>query len=83
MFVFTSLDSTGEVRPVYSGLDAGLFLVLLAKYIIPFLVEQKHLEVKEEQYSFSLKTKLLSRKSHKKKDIFFASLRTCDIVQQA
>lgn len=52
VFAFTSLDSTGEVRPVYAGLDASLFLVLLAKYIIPFLVEQKHLEVKEEQFYF-------------------------------
>ncbi len=38
VFVFASSDTTGEVRPVCAGLGASLFVVLLAKYILPFLV---------------------------------------------
>lgn len=43
MFVFGSAATTGEVKPVYSGLDASLLLILLAKYTLPFLVREKRL----------------------------------------
>lgn len=40
LLCLSSSDTTGEVRPVCTGLDSTLLLVLLAKYILPFLVQQ-------------------------------------------
>lgn len=43
MFVFASSDKTGEEKAcVCVGLDASLSLVLLAKYILSYLIQQEH-----------------------------------------
>lgn len=41
VFVFASSDKTGEEKACVCG-DASLSLVLLAKYILPFLIQQEH-----------------------------------------
>ena len=78
VFVFASSDTTGEVGLVCAGLDASLLLVLLAKYIIPILVQQKTPGERRKG-----EKKVLSRKLHKTEDISFASVSICNLVQQA
>ena len=84
VFVFAFSDTTGEVQPVCAGLVASLLLVLLAKYIFPFLVQQTHFGSQGRTVLFLFFfLNVLPRKFHKKEDIIFATLRTCNLVQQA
>lgn len=71
MFVFASSDTTGEEKLVYTGLDASLLLILLAKYILPFLAQEKHLVSEGETNIY------LFNKKEKTFILYYSNLQPC------